>query len=70
MRQFVSGVDVELSVCVAEVRFDRLLGDEQCLGGLAVAEALGDDVGDAALARCERIVTGEDGAGDADAERA
>jgi hypothetical protein len=70
MRELVSGTDVELSVRAAEVRFDRLLGHEQRLRGLAVAEPSGDDVGDATLAGRERLETGEDGPGDGDAERA
>jgi hypothetical protein len=39
----------ELAEDRSQVEVDRVRGDEQALGGLAVREAFGDDVGDAAL---------------------
>ena len=47
--------DPELRVRVAQVPLDRLARDEELLGDLAVAPALGRELGDAALARAERL---------------
>jgi hypothetical protein len=52
-RQLRTRLDVELSVDVRQVHLDRLRGDEEGLGDLAVGLAVGRHVRDASLARGE-----------------
>src|SRR6185369_16305421 len=59
--EFGAGGDVELAEGVAEVGLDRRLGDEQVLGDLPVARAVGRQGGDPALARGQRVRAGQGG---------
>ena len=47
-------------VGVSEVPFDGAGGDEQVLGDVAVGQAFGGELGDAALAGCQRVEPAED----------
>src|SRR4051812_5967333 len=60
--QLSARADAELAVGRAEVTLDGLLGHEQRLGDLAVAEALRRQVGDAELRRRQRLPSGQRGA--------
>src|SRR4051812_34062402 len=50
-----AGRDAELREHAREVLLDRLLGQEQLAGDLAVRPPAGDEVGDLALAAAERV---------------
>jgi hypothetical protein len=55
MAQLSARGDVELAECASQVRLDRLFGDEQRLGNLTVCGAARGKLGDASLARRQRI---------------
>ena len=57
----LTGGDGELVVGVGEVPFDGPGGDEQVLGDVAVGQAGGGELGDAALAGRQRLEPAEDG---------
>ncbi len=52
----------ELAVGASQVHLDRAASEEQCLGDLAVAEAVGGHPRDPALLHGERVGTAQDGA--------
>src|SRR5262249_2874496 len=54
-RELPPGADLQLPVHVREVELDRLHGHEELLRDLLVAAVAGGEVGDAALARGERL---------------
>src|ERR1700754_4632485 len=56
--QLAARADAELAVGVAEVDLDRLRGDEQLLGDVAVGAAVGGEAGDAPLAGGQRLDAG------------
>src|SRR5450755_935948 len=58
--ELLAGGDRELLVGVGEVPFDGPGGDEQVLGDLAVGQTVGGELGDAALAGCQRVEPAED----------
>jgi len=57
----LAGGDRELLVGVAGVSFDGSSGDEQVLRDVAVAETGGGELGNAMLARRQRVKSTEDG---------
>ena len=56
----LAGGDGEFLVGVGEVPFDGPGGDEQVLGDVAVGQADGGELGDAALAGCQRVESAQD----------
>lgn len=54
-RKLVSRVDPQLAEDAREVTLDRACGHEEGLGDLAVSESLAGELGDAALAGCQRV---------------
>src|SRR5215510_3795693 len=59
--ELLAGGDGELVVGVGEVPLDGAGGDEQVLGDVAVGQAGGGELGDAAFAGCQRVEPAEDG---------
>src|SRR5437899_12700116 len=55
-------MELQLAEDAREVTLDRPCGDEECLGDLAVAEALAGELGDPTLAGRQRIEAFENGA--------
>ena len=58
-RKLVPRVDLQLAEDAREVTLDRARRDEEGLGDLAVAEALAGELGNTALAGCQRIEPSE-----------
>lgn len=58
--ELLAGGDGEFLVGVGEVPFDGAGGDEQVLGDVAVGQAGGGELGDAALAGCQRVEPAQD----------
>src|ERR1700761_4989544 len=60
--ELAAGPDLQLAIRVREVDLDRLRGDEELLGDLAVGHPVGGEAGDAFLARGQGGDAGEGGA--------
>src|SRR5829696_8265289 len=58
-REFVSRAELQFVEDTREVTLHRPRRDEERLGDLAVGESLAGELGDAALAGCERVEPGE-----------
>jgi hypothetical protein len=58
--ELLAGGDGEFLVGVGEVPFDGAGGDEQVLGDVAVGQAGRGELGDAALAGCQRVEPAQD----------